>query len=286
MVDPNLGSAPAGSPAVPPTTPNQGTPGGETQQTGGEEGTENKVTETKATENVAPDANAAENAATENKAYDDLAARLGTQGQELGEYRTFFQNIAPLLDKLDQSPELVQAIIDGKVDKDIANAVMEDRVDIRDAAAVQKANEVVKEKLGEEGYKLATPEAVTKLVETEVSKFRKEFEEKADLQTFQDYSQKFIENTPDFQEHADAIDKWLDTHEVTDIEIAYYAVKGKMSEENATKEADLAAAERAKEVMGNATGGGQTAQYAADGTPAVDSLIAGRPNPNTFLGGF
>ncbi|MFA5696592.1 MAG: hypothetical protein WC917_04080 [Bacilli bacterium] len=259
-VDPNLGSAPAGSPAVPPTTPNQGDPGGETNKTGGENG-------------------------DNSKAYDDLVSRFGTQGQELGEYRQFFQNIAPLLDKLDQSPELVQAIIDGKVDKDIAQAVMEGRVDVRDAAIVQQANESVKEKLGDKAYNLATPDSVAKLVEAEVSKFRKEFEEKADLEKFQDYSQKFIENTKDFQEYADDIDKWLDTHEVTDIEVAYYAVKGKMSEEKAKKAAEIAEAERAKEILSNAPGGGNTAQFSSDGTPMVDKLIAGRPNPNTFFGG-
>ena len=70
----------------------------------------------------------------------------------MGEYRQFFQNIAPLLDKLDQAPELVQAIIDGKVDKDIANAVIEGRVDVRDAAIVQQAADTVKEKMGTDTY--------------------------------------------------------------------------------------------------------------------------------------
>jgi hypothetical protein len=260
MANTNQGSGTPGSPTVPSPTPNQVTPGGQTGQTVGVGG---------------------EN----SKAYDELSSRFGAQGQELGEYRQFFQNIAPLLDKLDQAPELVQAIIDGKVDKNIAQAVMEGRVDIRDAAIVQKANEDVKEKIGEKAYDLATPESITKLVEAQVSKVRKEFEEKADLQTFQDYTQKFIEKTPDFQEYADEIDKWLDSHDVSDIEVAYYAVKGKLSESNAEKVAEKAAAERAKEVLSNAGGGGQTSQYAADGSPLVDKLIAGRPNPNSFFPG-
>jgi hypothetical protein len=221
----------------------------------------------------------------EAKNYDELESRFGAQGQELGEYRQFFQNIAPLLDRLDQSPELVQAIIDGKVDAGIAQAVMEGRVDIRDAATVQQAAEVVKDKMGEKAFEMATPESISKLVEAQVAKFRKEFEEKADLQTFQEYTQKFIEKTPDFQEYADAVDKWLDEHDVSDIEVAYYAVKGKMSEANAKKTADAAAAERAKEVMANASGGGQTSQYAADGAPLVDRLISGQRNPNSFFGG-
>ena len=253
------GSAPAGSPQiVPAPTTNPGAPAGETNKTGGATG--------------------------DTKNYDELATRFGTQGQELGEYRQFFQNIAPLLDKLDQAPELVQAIIDGKVDKSIAQAVMEGRVDVRDAAIVQQAATTVKEKMGEEKFNLATPEAVTKLVEAEVGKVRKEFEEKADLQTFQDYTQKFIEKTSDFQEYADAVDKWLDSHDVSDIEVAYYAVKGQMSEANAKKAAEAAQGERAKEIMANAGGGGQTnSQFAPDGTPIVDQFISGRVNPNSFF---
>lgn len=262
MENPNTGSGLPGSPQPIPT-PNldHGAQAGQMGQTG----------------SASDDAQAI--------AYKELESRLGTQGQELGEYREFFQNIAPLLDKLDQSPELVQAIIDGKVDKDIAQAVMEGRVDVRDAAAVVQANEEVKEKLGKEKYDLATPEAISKLVEEQVSKVRKEFEEKADLQSFQEYTSKFIENTPDFQEYADKIDKWLDTHDVNDIKVAYYAVKGEMSESQAQKAADLAAAESAKAVMANAGGGGQQSQFSADGTPLVDKFIAGRPNPNSFFPG-
>jgi hypothetical protein len=202
----------------------------------------------------------------------------------MGEYRQFIQNISPLHDKMNQAPELVLALIDGKVDSQIAQAVMEGRVDIRDAAIVQQANEQVKAKLGEEKYNLATPDSVAKLVEAEVSKVRKEFEERADLQTFQDYTQKFIEKTPDFQEYADEIDKWLDEHDVSDIEVAYYAVKGQLSESKAQKVAEAAAAERAKDVVANASGGGQSAQYSSDGTPLVDKLISGQVNPNSFFG--
>lgn len=252
----NPGSGAPGSPTtVPAPSAQVAAPAGQTGQTGG---------------------------APEAKNYDELAARFGTQGAELGEYRQFFQNISPLLDKLNDAPELVQAIIDGKVDKGIAQAVNEGRVDIRDAAIVQKAADTVKENLGEKKFELATPEAITKLIEAEVGKVRKEFEDKADLQTFQDYTQKFIEKTPDFQEYATEIDKWLDSHDVADIEVAYYAVKGKMSEAGAQKAAEIAAAERAKEVMSNAGGGSQAAQFTADGTPLVDRLISGQVNPNSF----
>lgn len=259
MENPIAGSGNTGQPnTVPAPTSTQGAPAGQTDKTGG---------------------------ATDNKAYEELMTRFGSQGQELGEYRTFFQNIAPLLNKLDEQPELVQAIIDGKVDKQLAQAVIDGRVDIKDAAVVQQAHEQVKSKMGEKKYEAASPEEITKLVEAQVEKFRKEFEDKADLQSFQEYTQKFIEKTPDFQEFADEIDKWLDTHDITDIEVAYYAVKGQMSEANAKKAAEAAAAARGKDVLANAGGGGQIATYAEDGTPLVDKLISGRPNPNSFFGG-
>lgn len=259
-----------GSPeSVPAPTPPVVAPAGEAAKTGG-----------------AADATDATNAAgaiDTTKNYDELAARFGTQGQELGEYREFFKNIAPLLDKLDQAPELVQAIIDGKVNKDIAQAVVEGRVDVKDAEVVTQATETVKKELGDKKYELATPEAITKLIETEVSKVRKEFSDKADLQTFEDYTQKFIENTSDFQDYAEEIDKWLDTHDVSDIEVAYYAVRGKKSETTAKEDARVAAGEAAKDVVANATGGGQAAQYTEDGTPLIDKLISGRTNPNSFF---
>jgi len=262
MEIPQTGSSDGGSPIVP--SPNQanlgGSPGGETTKTEGENNQDN------------------------SKNYEELEARLGKQGTELGEYRTFFENIAPLLDKLDKSPELVQSIIDGKIDSEIATAIAEGRVSIKDVQAVEEAHKQVKKNIGKEAYNLATPETVTKLVEKEVSKFRKEIEEKAALETFQTYSQKFIESTPDFDEHADAIDKWLDEHDVTDISVAYYAVKGQKSEAAAKEEAARVNADRARNLIANAGGGGQTAQFTKDGSPIVDSLISGTPNPNSIFG--
>lgn len=215
------------------------------------------------------------------KNYEELEKKLGTMGQELGEYRTFFNNIAPLLDKLDQSPELVQAILDGKIDKSLAQAVYEGKVNVSDAAVVSQAAEQVKKDLGK-NYQGTSTEEVTKLIEEKVNEVRKEFEESASLKDFEEKSQKFISETPDFVEYAEKIDKWLDEHDVTDVEVAYWAVKGKLSQEAATKKAEEDAVERAKETLLNAGGGGVTSRYAPDGSPIIDKLISGRPNPNIF----
>lgn len=258
MPEPIIASANAGSASTGPvSTPNTGASTGQPGSTG--------------------------DAIVNSQAYKALEQRLGEQGRELGDYRQFFQNISPLLEKLDQAPELVQAIIDGKVDKSLAQAVIENRVDIKDAAIVQAAHEQVKQQLGSKGYNAASADEVNKLIETQVGKVRKEFEEKAELQSFEDYTRTFIQNTPDFQSYSGAIDQWLEDHDnITDIEVAYYAVKGKMSEAGAAKAAEVAAAERQKDFMANAQGGGSTSRYAADGTPLVDQLIASRSNANLF----
>lgn len=217
------------------------------------------------------------------KMYKELEGKLGTQGQELGEYRTFFQNVSPVLDKLEQNPSMVQAIIDGKIDENLAKAVFEGRVNISDAQIVSQAHTEVKKDLGTTGYNAMTPEDITKLVEQKTNEIRKEFSEKTEEASFIDKTNKFIEKTSDFAKYADAIDKWLDTHEVTDIEVAYYAVKGQMSEAEAAKTAEQIAAEREKEMALNASGGGTRAQYSGDeGRAIIDSLVAARTNPNSF----
>lgn len=216
------------------------------------------------------------------KMYRDIEKRFGAQGQELGEYRQFFQNIQPVLTKLNDAPELVQAIIDGKVDQQLAEAVMAGRVEVKDAEAVQRAAQQVQNELGATAYAKADPATLEKLIEARVSGLRKELEDKSEMETFERYTQEFINNTPDFEEYASQIDEWLETHDVTDIEIAYYAVKGQTSETNAKRAAEAAAVERAKDVITNAGGGASRVSHTAGGVPLADLLIAGRSNPNLF----
>lgn len=217
------------------------------------------------------------------KMYKELETKLGTQGQELGEYRTFFQNVTPVLDKLDQNPSVVQALIDGKIDETLAKAVFEGRVNISDAQVVAQAHTEVKKDLGAKDYGAMTPEDITKLVEQKTNELRKELSEKNDETSFIERTNKFIEKTSDFADYAGEIDKWLDTHDVTDIEVAYYAVKGQMSESKAQKTAEQVAAEREKEFALNASGGGTRAQYTEDGRSIIDTLVAAKSNPNSLF---
>ena len=49
--------------------------------------------------------------------------------------------------------------------------------------------------------------------------------EQEELKAFELNIQDFISRTPDFKEYAVEIDRWLDTHDSTDIAVAYQAVK-------------------------------------------------------------
>ena len=216
----------------------------------------------------------------------ELESLVGRQGQELGEFRKFFSDIAPLLDKLDKSPEIVQAIIDGNITADLAKAAMEGKVSIADAQIVSKAHEEVKKDLGKKGYEGASSDEVAKLVEEKAkeikSEFQKELKERDDLSAFESTVNDFIARTSDFSKYASEIDKWLDEHDVTDIAVAYYAVKGELSEKEAKKQADIDKAEAEKNFALNAGGGPGVATHFRGDSNVIDSLIASKSNPNIF----
>lgn len=209
-------------------------------------------------------------------AYKELETKLGHQGQELGEYRTFVTQITPLLEKLDANPDLVRAIVDGKIDESLVKDVLAGKITQQDAQVVTQANDAVAAAVNTTQM---TSEQITALVEAKANEIRQEMEKKADMQTFEQKTQTFIESTPDFVDYAEQIDQWLDTHNIADIEIAYYAVKGQMSDSAAKKAADEAAAERQKEMMMNAGGGQGYSTTAPDGTKLIDSLVGGPANP-------
>ena len=250
----NTGSAAAGSPVNVPVNPNN--PGAATGQTGGA-----------ATETVP------------KSIYDQLESKLGTQGNELGQYKEFFKSITPLLDKLEQAPDLVQAIVDGKVTGELAKAVLDGKVQINDATVVAQAAAAVQGNPDNQGKSAAE---VEKLIEASAEMVGREFVVMTELQSFDDQTKQFIENTVDFPEYADEIGKWLDSHDVTDIRIAYYAVKGELSESAAKKAAESASGEVGRNVAANAAGGNSPAQYAHNDQKLVDQLISGRPNPNNL----
>jgi len=220
--------------------------------------------------------------------YNELESKLGDQGRELGEYRSFFEELKPILNELDASPEMVQAIRDGKINSNVARAVLEERFTISDAKIVDKAFSDVKKEIGNKAYDKASIEDISKLVEEKVGKAKEEFQEKfrenEEMQSFERNVSSFVERTPDFADYAQDIEKWLGAHEnITDIEIAYYAVKGQNSVRESAAIAERERAEYAKSQALSAGGGGARSAYVpVSDTDTIDGLIAGKSNPNSF----
>jgi len=218
--------------------------------------------------------------------YQELEKKLGAQGQELGSYRSYLEAIQPVIAKLDQSPELVQAIVDGKLTPELAKAALEGKVSVNDATAVQAAHTQVKQELGAKAYEKASVDDITKLVEERLAaasqQLENRFNEREDLRKFEGSVEEFISSTPDFKEYAKDIDSWLDEHDVTDIQVAYSAVKGMTLERQMAQMAERASAENAKNYAMNAGGGGSRAYQIPEGGSLIDALVAGTSNPNVF----
>ena len=211
-----------------------------------------------------------------------LERKLGEQGRELGEIRGFIDNISPLLGELDKSPDMVQAILNGKIDDTLVKAANEGRITVGDAQIIEVAHTEVKKEMGKKEYSAASADDIAKLVEEKVGAVRQELKEVEEARAFEASVNDFIARTPDFADHAKEINEWLDAHDVTDISIAYYAVKGQMSEKQARKEAEANAGEMAKNMAMNAGGGGIHPTHIPQGSNAIDDLISGRVNPNVI----
>ncbi len=231
--------------------------------------------------------NAGESAPDLKAQYEELQTKLGSQGQELGEYRQFFQGISPLLDKLDEQPELVQAIIDGKLNPELVKAAIEGKVNIEDAATVSRAHEEVKKELGKEKYEKTDPAEIERLVSQGLEGVKKEFSQKLDdveeLRSFEKRVTDFVSSKEDFAEYAEGITQWFKSHsDQDDIEVAYNVVKGKTLEDKIAADAVKAAAEAAKELAANAAGGASQGGVISTDPDVVDKLIAPKANPNIF----
>jgi hypothetical protein len=217
------------------------------------------------------------------KQIENLQKVLGTQGKELGENRAFLESISPLLEKLDANPDLVDAIIEDKIDPSLVKAITEGKVSIGDAKTATEAYGNVKKDLGKEKLEKTDPQDLEKLVQNEIAKLRKDIEADKDVKDFQEKIQGFISKTPDFERYAKEIDSWLDKHtDIVDVEVAYYAVKGKLLEDEARKKAEIDGVDYAKQLAMNAAGGNSQGATLPDGRKAVDILISGKSNPNTF----
>ena len=227
--------------------------------------------------------------------YEALETKLGEQGTELGDYRQWFTKMSPLLDKLQDQPELVQAIIDGKLDSKLAEAVLADKVKIEDAETVVEAHKEVKKELGEKKYTETSSEDIERLIEEKVkvqlakteatlrATLKGNISKIEDDREWENKTNEFIKKTSDFADYANGVVKWLNDHpEQYDIEIAYHAVKGMDLTKKSQKELEEKNAEEQKNLASNAGGGYSQGGKIVEGEDIVNQLIRNRHNPNVL----
>lgn len=219
--------------------------------------------------------------------YENAEKKIGELGKEVGDWRSFFDGISPLLEKLDKSPILVNAIIDGKVDENLAKAAVDGKISVEDAKIITKAHTEVKKDLGAKDYSNASKEEITQLVEERVAAIKKELEDKMTendkLKSFEDSVYDFIEKTPDFGKYSAKVEEWLENHpDVADISVAYYAVKGELTEKEALEKAEEDRVNFEKEFALNSGGGSSRVSGVRGDSKLVDVLIGEKSNPNSF----
>jgi len=226
--------------------------------------------------------------------YEEFEKKLGEQGKELGDWRDFYGEVSPLLDKLQERPDIVEAIMDDKISADMANAIADGKFTIKDATEVKEAHDEVKKELGKKEYSRATPEDIEKLVSEKVEAGIKEglkknseevnekltnAEEKAE---FMKSVEEFVKTTEDFGTYADDINDWFEEHpDQYDVEIAYNAVKGRALSFEAAKSEEVKRAEAQKDLAANAAGGASQGKNIVKDEALVDQLIASAGNPNS-----
>lgn len=228
--------------------------------------------------------------------YEELEQKLGVQGNELGNYRETYKQLTPLLDKLQNQPEVINEIMSGRINTDLAKAITEGKIKLEDATQVAQAHAEVKKEVGDKNYEKLTADEITNLVgkklEEVISKFDGKFsqteqkfndmiKQSEEVRKFENHVNEFIKNTTDYKDYASDIDQWLDEHpEIDDIEVAYFAVKGKKSTAEAIAEAEKNAIEEAKKVaMNGAANGSQGGNIVTDKN-IVDALFGGYRDPN------
>jgi len=222
---------------------------------------------------------------------EEAESKIGEQGKELGEYRGFYKEISPLLDKLKAEPEVVEAIMQGKIDGKLAQSVLEGKVSASDANEVTMAHEKIKKELGSKEYRKTSAEDIEKMISEKVNlKVAEEtknlkgvIKESDDRREFEDKVNSFVKNTPDFEKYAEEINAWLDEHpNQYDISIAYEAVKGREIINEAAKKESEKAVEAAKDLAGNAAGGLSQGGKIAEGKNLADELVSDISDPNVF----
>jgi len=230
----------------------------------------------------------------EKSQYEELESKLGTQGNELGEMRDFFEQVSPLLNKLDESPELINAILEDKIDINLVKAAAEGKVTVDDEKVVTEAHKEIKKELGDKKYEKSTPEEIEKLISEKLGDydkklenlskdFKKSLDESEEKRIFEQNTFDFVNATPDFETYAEGITEWFKENPTQDnIKIAYDAVKGAALQKKYENDEKVQAGEEAKNIAANAGGGSSQGTGNVEQENAADNFIGNNSNPNLF----
>jgi len=232
---------------------------------------------------------------SETEEYKSLEKKLGEQGNELGEYREFVTQVTPLMEILEKNPEVTKALLNGKIDNDLAIAASEGKITLKDAEMITEAHTEVKKDLGTKGYEKLSSSDIEKLIESKAKelvkqanddtekKFSQRISDSEDRRDFERDFQDYIDKNSDVVQYLPEINKWFDENpDQYRIDIAHAAVKVKVLSAQQAKSDEEDAAEAAKNVASNAAGGGSQNATMIDDKETIDKLIMGKSNPNSL----
>lgn len=220
------------------------------------------------------------------KKIEELQEEMTQQGEKLGKYQEIFQDVQPLLNKLDGQPELVDAILNGDIDADIAQKVADGEITPEQAQAEQDHKDANQSNEGDNTQELSI-DKLEQMVEEKTGAVKEEVEKKLQEQKrkrqFEKEIEQFMESTPDFDKYADDIAAFLNEHEeIENIEVAYNAVKGQRLEQEQKEQSEQDKKQEAKRRAMNAAGGRSQGGQPIQDSDALDDLIAPSSNPNSL----
>lgn len=206
--------------------------------------------------------------------YDELYSKFGEIGEKLGVYKKFYEESEPLMDLLEQNPEIEEALLSGKFDAELAKAVLDGRVTKETAATVADAHQQAKDNMTKEELAKVSPEEMLKkmdaiieakfdaLLKPTTSQIEKKIEGLGAQMTAQQRIaaneqkiREFIANTPDFGDFSGDIQKRMEERPGTTVMEAYELAKARHIVQSAQKSQEGKNARDSKEIAANAGGG-------------------------------
>ena len=191
----------------------------------------------------------------------------------------------PILDKMDDAPQIVRAISSGKLDANLAQAILDGKLNATEAKAVSQAHEEVKKDLGAKSYAAIDPAELEKRVldrlTPKLAEMKGELESDRNLREAERTDADFIARTPDFQDFADQILKYVDEHDDADnLEDVYNLIKARAIVASQAEARKLQDSEEAKNAALMAGGGQSQRSGTIKDDKLVDQLIRIGGNPN------